>query len=136
MAGYYGTSIHTLVQPSQISAYSSLAGALTPAAPISQFASLSRERVPQTACKNVSAPVFSPISFDYFSQARQGVALRDFSVKSQSALNGLLAGANEPVLATTGIHKIDLRIMVRIIYPRPFPKRRLTSVSVARLRTY
>ncbi|KAJ3573845.1 hypothetical protein NP233_g2165 [Leucocoprinus birnbaumii] len=111
MASYYSTSVHTLVHPSQLSSYSSLAGALTPATPTSQFISSSRERVPQSVCKNVSEPVFLPISFDYFSQARQGVALRDFTVKSQSALNNLLSGANEPVLINTGIHKIDLRIM-------------------------
>jgi len=111
MAGYYSGSVHTLVHPSQISTYSSLAGALTPAPPPSQFTSPSRRRVPQNACKNVDAPAFLPISFDYFSQARQGIALRDFSVKSQNALSQLIAGANEPVLSNTGIHKMDLRIM-------------------------
>ncbi|KAF5362298.1 hypothetical protein D9756_002041 [Leucocoprinus leucothites] len=111
MAGYYSTSVHTLVHPSQLSNYSSLAGALTPVPPPSQFTSSSRERVPQTACKAVNEPVFMPVAFDYFSQSRQGVALRDFSVKSQGGINHLLSGANEVILANTGIQKIDLRIM-------------------------
>lgn len=117
MATYYTGGIHTLIHPSQISTYSSLTGALTPTPPPSQFTSPSRHRVPQRACKNMGAPVFPPISFDYFSQARQGIALRDFSVKSQNALNQLFAGANEPVLATAGIQKIDLRIMVSFFPP-------------------
>ncbi|KAL9713328.1 hypothetical protein Ac2012v2_002933 [Leucoagaricus gongylophorus] len=92
MAGYSDIPVHA-VHPSQLSAYSSLAGALTPATPISQFSSSTRERVPQTACKG----------------ARQGVALRDFS--SRSGLPQLISGANEHVLAGIKIHKIDLRIM-------------------------
>ena len=112
MAGYSDIPVHA-VHPSQLSAYSSLAGALTPATPISQFSSSTRERVPQTACKGVSDPVFAPIRFDYFSQARQGVALRDFS--SRSGLPQLISGANEHVLAGIKIHKIDLRIMVTVI---------------------
>lgn len=104
MAGYSDIPVHA-VHPSQLSAYSSLAGALTPATPISQFSSSTRERVPQTACKGVSDPVFAPIRFDYFSQARQGVALRDFS--SRSGLPQLISGANEHVLAGIKIHKID-----------------------------
>ncbi|KXN90318.1 hypothetical protein AN958_04351 [Leucoagaricus sp. SymC.cos] len=112
MAGYYYTTpVHDLIHPSQLSTYSSLAGALTPAPPPSQFTSPNRERVPQIACKRISTPIFSPIAFDYFSQARQGVALRDFSVKSQGAVNQIVAGANEPVLANTGLQKIDLRVM-------------------------
>lgn len=114
MAGYYSTSFHTLVHPSQISTYSSLAGALTPAPPPSQFTSPTRRRVPQTACKNVTEPAFEPIAFDYFQQARQGIALRDFTVKSQTGISQLLSGANEPVLAHAGIHKMDLRIMVSL----------------------
>ncbi|KAF7770242.1 hypothetical protein Agabi119p4_6216 [Agaricus bisporus var. burnettii] len=112
MTAYYcAASFHTGLHPSQISTYSSLAGALTPVSPPSLFTSPSRRRVPQTACKKVSNPAFEPIAFDYFEQARQGVALRDFTVKSQTGINQILSGANEPVLATAGIHKLDLRIM-------------------------
>ncbi len=118
MSSYCTGGIHTLIHPSQISTYSSLAGALTPAPPPSQFTSPSRHRVPQRACKNVDAPAFSPISFDYFSQARQGVALRGCVVKSKHAINQLISCANEPVLATAGIQKIDLRIMVSSSWPR------------------
>jgi hypothetical protein len=135
MAGYYNAPVHTLVHPSQLSTYSSLAGALTPAAPISQFGSPSRERVPQTACKSVNTPAFEPIAFDYYSQARQGVALRDFNVKSQTALNQLLSGASDSVLSTSGIHKVDLRIMVSL-FPERESDRYLFRLIVARLRTH
>lgn len=117
MTAYYcAASFHTGLHPSQISTYSSLAGALTPVSPPTLFTSPSRRRVPQTACKKVSSPAFEPIAFDYFEQARQGVALRDFTVKSQTGINQILSGANEPVLATAGIHKLDLRIMVSLRY--------------------
>jgi len=115
MVGYYDSSVHTFVHPSQLSAYSSLAGALTPMAATHQFLSSTRKRVPQTACKGISNPVFIPIDFDYFSQARQGVALRDFSIRSQSPLTQLISGTNERVLAGLEIRKIDLRIMVTVI---------------------
>jgi hypothetical protein len=121
MAAYCCTaSFHTGLHPSQISTYSSLAGALTPVTPPSQFSSPSRRRVPQAACKKITNPVFEPISFDYFEQSRQGVALREFTVKSQTGINQILSGANDPVLATAGLHKMDLRIMVSLsIVPLP-----------------
>jgi len=115
MVGDYHNLVHTYVHPSQLSTYSSLAGALTPATAARQFSSSTRKRVPQTACKGISDPVFIPIGFDYFSQARQGVALRDFAIRSQSALTQLVSGANEHVLAELEIRKIDLRIMVTVI---------------------
>jgi len=115
MVGDYHSLVHTYVHPSQLSTYSSLAGALTPATVTCQFLSSTRKRVPQTACKGTSDPAFFPIGFDYFSQARQGVALRDFAIRSQSALTQLVSGANEHVLAGLELRKIDLRIMVIVI---------------------
>jgi len=116
MAGDYNIAIHTFVHPSQLSTYSSLEGALTPVTATSQFLSPTRKRVPQIACKGISDPLFFPIGFDYLSQARQGVALRDFSIRSQSALTQLVSGVNEHILAGLSIRKIDLRIRVTVIF--------------------
>ncbi|KAJ3573835.1 hypothetical protein NP233_g2170 [Leucocoprinus birnbaumii] len=105
----YHNAIHSPVFPSQVSSYSSLSGALAP--PPSQFANPRRRRVPQNICKMSSGPICAPISFDYIGQAGQGVSLADFSARSQNAISQLVAGANDQVLAGSGINKINLRIM-------------------------
>ncbi|KAF5362299.1 hypothetical protein D9756_002046 [Leucocoprinus leucothites] len=105
----YHNAIHSPVFPSQISSYSSLSGALTP--PRAQFSSSRRRRVPQNVCQTASGPICPPIGFDYIGQAGQGVSLADFSARSQNAISQLVAGANDQVLAGTGINKIKLRIM-------------------------
>ncbi|KAF5362296.1 hypothetical protein D9756_002043 [Leucocoprinus leucothites] len=105
----YHNAIHSPVFPSQISSYSSLSGALTP--PPAQFNSSRRRRVPQNVCQTSGGPACGPIGFDYIGQAGQGVSLADFSARSQNAISQLVAGANDQVLAGTGISKLHLRIM-------------------------
>lgn len=105
----YHNAIHSPIFPSQISSYSSLSGALV--SPPSQFNSPRRHRVPQNICQTSQGPVCGPISFDYIGQVGQGVSLADFSTRSQNAISQLVAGANDQVLAGTGIKKIHLRIM-------------------------
>ncbi|XP_006461571.1 hypothetical protein AGABI2DRAFT_118446 [Agaricus bisporus var. bisporus H97] len=105
----YHSSIHRPVFPSQVSSYSSLSGALTP--PPSQFISSRRQRVPQSASKISTGPICGPIDFDYIGQAGQGVSMADFSVRSQNAISQMVAGANEQILAGTGVVMIKLRIM-------------------------
>lgn len=108
----YHSSIHRPVFPSQVSSYSSLSGALTP--PPSQFISSRRQRVPQSASKISTGPICGPIDFDYIGQAGQGVSMADFSVRSQNAISQMVAGANEQILAGTGVVMIKLRIMVSV----------------------
>lgn len=110
----YHNSIHSPVFPSQISSYSSLSGALAPPPP--QFTSPRRRRVPQSVCNASSGPICGPIGFDYIGQAGQGVSVADFSARSQNAISQMVAGANDQVLAGTGIGKINLRIMVCSIF--------------------
>lgn len=108
----YHNAIHLPVFPSQISKYSSLSGAL--ALPLPEFNSPHRHRVPQNVCKTSEPPVCDPIRFNYMGQAGQGVSLADFSSRSQSAINQLVAGTNDQVLAGTGIKEIHLRITVML----------------------
>jgi len=106
----YHNAIHIPVFPSQISRYSSLSGALT--LPPPEFHSPCRHRVPQNVCKTSEPPECDPIRFDYIGQVGQGVSLADFNARSKNAINQLVAGTNDQVLAGTGIEKIHLRIMV------------------------
>ncbi|KAF9444934.1 hypothetical protein P691DRAFT_676670 [Macrolepiota fuliginosa MF-IS2] len=105
----YHSPIHTPVFPSQMSGYSSLSGALSPAP--SQFANPRRRRVPQSAVKASGSPVTHPVSFDYIGYAQQGVSIVDFSARSANALAQMVAGGNDLVLANTGVRQINLRIM-------------------------
>lgn len=53
-----------------------------------------------------------PIAFDYIGQVGQGVSLADFSARSQNALAQMVAGAQDLVLASTGIKTMRLHVMV------------------------
>ncbi|KAF5361901.1 hypothetical protein D9756_002038 [Leucocoprinus leucothites] len=108
MSRYHNT-IHPPVFPSQLSAYSTLSGALIP--PPSRFTSSRRRRVPQILCKTSSGPMCAPITFDYIGQTGQGVSVADFSARSQNALVQMVTGANDLVLATTGVKTATLHIM-------------------------
>ncbi|KAJ7656756.1 hypothetical protein DFH06DRAFT_1269407 [Mycena polygramma] len=52
--------------------------------------------------------IHHPVSFDYPGQARQGVSMRELRLKGMSAP---LHGANDPVLAHTGLQRVILRII-------------------------
>lgn len=53
--------------------------------------------------------IHSAVSFDYPGQARQGVSMRELRLKGVSAP---MQGANDPVLAHTGLQRIVFRILV------------------------
>ncbi|KAJ7622573.1 hypothetical protein DFH06DRAFT_1105121 [Mycena polygramma] len=52
--------------------------------------------------------IHHPVSFDYPGQARQGVSMRELRLKGMSVP---LHGANDPVLAHTGLQRVILRII-------------------------
>ncbi|KAJ7908958.1 hypothetical protein B0H13DRAFT_1715080 [Mycena leptocephala] len=56
------------------------------------------------------AQIHSPVSFDYPGQYRQGVSMRDLRLQGTSTP---IQGANDPVLAHTGLQ----RVVFRIIWP-------------------
>ncbi|KAJ7230080.1 hypothetical protein GGX14DRAFT_384038 [Mycena pura] len=53
-------------------------------------------------------PAHAPVLFDYPGQARQGVSMRELRLKGPAAP---IQGANEPVLAATGLQRIVFRIL-------------------------
>ncbi|KAF9442248.1 hypothetical protein P691DRAFT_739131 [Macrolepiota fuliginosa MF-IS2] len=105
----YHNPIHAPVFPSQVSSYSTLSGAL--ASPPCRFNSQRRRRVPQAVCKTHSGPMCAPITFDYIGQVGQGVSLADFSARSQNLLGQMVTGANDLVLAGSGVKAIRLHVM-------------------------
>ncbi|KAJ7669817.1 hypothetical protein DFH06DRAFT_1320863 [Mycena polygramma] len=56
--------------------------------------------------------IHHPVSFDYPGQARQGVSMRELRLKGMSAP---LHGANDSVLAHTGLQRVILRVIVSAV---------------------
>lgn len=122
----YGNPLHPPLSCTQYSAHTSISVALVP--PAHTFLVLYRRWVPQPAytpaSKWKSGTAVQPnkqlptVSFDYTGQPRQGIPMRELSVRNMSTLSNILQGANEPVLAQTGLQKITLRILVSI-YRQP-----------------
>lgn len=112
----YRSSLHPPVFPSQISSYSSLAGALS-ANPTRQFINPRRRRVPQYKSKvpprsrDLHHP---PILFDHFEARGQGVPVHDFIALSTNALAREVTGAHDQILASLNSRQLTLRILVRI----------------------
>ncbi|TFK24498.1 hypothetical protein FA15DRAFT_680663 [Coprinopsis marcescibilis] len=111
-------SIHVPVLSSQYSTYSSLSGAVSQ--PGHTFQSTFRRWLPQTAYvpvskwRNATAASnlhLAPVAFDVIGYSKQGIMMRDLSTRNISAIGQLLAGANDAVMASTGLKQITLRIM-------------------------
>ncbi|EAU82617.1 hypothetical protein CC1G_07899 [Coprinopsis cinerea okayama7 len=110
--------LHSPVSSAQYSSYSSLSGALID--PGHKFESPFRRWLPQksyvppskwrqaTATNNRHLP---PLSFDYIGFKKQGIPMRELSARSITALGQMIAGANDPVFASTGLKSVTLRIM-------------------------
>ncbi|KAF5361855.1 hypothetical protein D9756_002050 [Leucocoprinus leucothites] len=109
---FHRSCLHLPVFPSQLSTYSTLAGALTLEAP-RQFTNPRRRRVPQYKTKSLPGhdPLCPPILFDYISAQGQGVPIHDFIVLSTNALAQDISGAHDQVLAGLGVRVMTLRIM-------------------------
>ncbi|EAU82643.2 hypothetical protein CC1G_07925 [Coprinopsis cinerea okayama7 len=110
--------LHIPVTSAQYSSYSSLSGALITAS--HKFESPFRRWLPQkpyvppSKWRQATATDYRhlpAISFDYIGFSKQGVPMRELSARSISALGQMLAGANEPVFASTGLKSVTLRIM-------------------------
>ncbi|KAF8178846.1 hypothetical protein K438DRAFT_2178426 [Mycena galopus ATCC 62051] len=81
----------------------------------STFTSPTRRRLPleqyspaQWSAATARSQVHRPVSFDYPGQARQGVSMRDLRLKGTSTP---IQGANDLVLAHTGLHHVNFRII-------------------------
>jgi hypothetical protein len=87
--------------------------------PPPSFTSPSRRRVPflaytptpgWKAVMGRAQRLHSAVSFDYYGQTRQGVSMRELRLKGTSTP---IHGANDAVLAHTGLQRIVFRILVR-----------------------
>ncbi|KAF5385125.1 hypothetical protein D9615_000893 [Tricholomella constricta] len=116
----YTNPLHPPVYPTQRSGYSALGDALKGHPETSQFLSPSRRRLPQAAwapsakwklMTGRTNQIHGAITFDYIGYAKQGVPMRELSTRSTHALASMITGANDQVLAHTGLTKITLRIL-------------------------
>lgn len=113
----YHNPLHS--QVGNVSSYSALTGAVSGGS--HTFASPFRRWLPQpdyspaskwraaTATDNRHLPA---VFFDFIGHSKQGVNMREISVRGAAGLGQMLIGANDPVLASTGLQRITLRIMV------------------------
>ncbi|KXN90328.1 hypothetical protein AN958_04361 [Leucoagaricus sp. SymC.cos] len=109
---YCRSALHLPVFPSQLSTYSSLAGALTiELSP--RFLNPRRQRVPQQKCKAPpgQGPLFPPILFDHLASRGQGVPIYNFIVLSTSTLEREVSGAHDEVLADLTSRVMTIRVM-------------------------
>lgn len=117
----YINPLHTPVSASNRSQFSSLGGAVSGAPAPAQFLSPFRRRLPQaqytpsSKWKNATGrlnQLHNAISFDYLGYTKQGVPMRELSTRGAHALSSMIHGANDKVLAHTGLVRITFRIIV------------------------
>ncbi|KAJ3800919.1 hypothetical protein GGU11DRAFT_845331 [Lentinula aff. detonsa] len=117
MSHYYNP-IHPTVNSQNKSAYSSLGGAVH-GAPQSSFIIPNRRRVPQSIYQPTGkwrnqigrlAPIHAPISIDHKGYSRQGMKMIELYARGAFALSQMMEGADDRVLAYTGLQRITLHI--------------------------
>ncbi|KAL0567478.1 hypothetical protein V5O48_014513 [Marasmius crinis-equi] len=113
---YYQNPLHAPVQPSQVSSYSSLGGAVTYQQPTASAfgvnsSSVTRQRVPQTHYAPTGKwkqetgrvqPLNNPIDFDYIGIPKQGMPLRELCARGPHAINQMMQGANDQIMFPSG----------------------------------
>ncbi|KAG6815962.1 hypothetical protein H0H87_009875 [Tephrocybe sp. NHM501043] len=105
----YTNPLHPPVHPTAHSQFSTISGALQP-----QYLSATRQHIPQQpyySSKPGSGRVHAPIAFDHPGYAKQGVQMRELTMRSIGALASVIQNAGDAVLAHTGLSRITLRIM-------------------------
>ncbi|KAF9463659.1 hypothetical protein BDZ94DRAFT_1163524 [Collybia nuda] len=116
----YINPLHAPVSAANRSQFSSLGGAVNSTPTPGQFLSPFRRRLPQapytpsSKWRNATGrlnQLHSAISFDYLGYSKQGVPMRELSTRGTHALASMIHGANDPVLAHTGLVRITLRIL-------------------------
>ncbi|RDB19892.1 hypothetical protein Hypma_013120 [Hypsizygus marmoreus] len=115
----YLNPLHPPVTTAHRSQFSSLGGAVHGSSP-STFLSPFRRRLPQapytpsSKWRNATGrlnEIHSAITFDFIGYSRQGVPMRELSTRSANALSQMIQGAEDHVLAHTGLARITLRIL-------------------------
>lgn len=113
----YVNPLHS--QVGNVSSYSTLSGAVSGGSHV--FTSPFRRWLPQpdyspvskwraaTATDNRHLPA---VFFDFIGHSKQGVNMREISVRGAAGLGQMLVGANDSVFTSTGLQRITLRIMV------------------------
>ncbi|KAJ6620239.1 hypothetical protein B0H10DRAFT_1103498 [Mycena sp. CBHHK59/15] len=111
---YYPNPMHTQSSRGSSQAYSISQGSV-PQCPT--FKSPTRRRVPQAPYSPSSKwkvatgrthQLHSSVSFDYPGQSRQGVSMRELSLRGTSTP---IQGAGDPVFSNTGLQRIVFRIL-------------------------
>ncbi|KAJ3717098.1 hypothetical protein EV361DRAFT_864697 [Lentinula raphanica] len=117
MSHYYNP-IHPTVGSQNKSQYSSLGGAM-PSAPQSSFLVPNRRRVPQAIFqpsgkwRNQTGRLVqtqAPIAIDFKGYSRQGIKMMELYARGALALSQMMQGADDRVLAHTGLKRITLYI--------------------------
>ncbi|KAL0570689.1 hypothetical protein V5O48_011264 [Marasmius crinis-equi] len=104
----YTNPLHTPASSITRSSYSSLGSAMPQ--PSTSTGSSTRRRVPQTPVGKSSHPPSNAIAFDYVGYPKSGMPLRELHARGPHALQQMMQGANDPVLANTRSRKIALNI--------------------------
>ncbi|KAL0064954.1 hypothetical protein AAF712_008076 [Marasmius tenuissimus] len=102
----YTNPLHTPVGTINRSSYSALGSAIQQ--PSASASSSTRRRVPQSSVGK-SRPS-NEISFDYVGYSNVGMPLRELHARGPHALQQMMQGANDAVLAHTRQRKINLHI--------------------------
>ncbi|KAG6877018.1 hypothetical protein C0993_011011 [Termitomyces sp. T159_Od127] len=114
----YVNPLHPQVDPSQISHYSTLEGAIVTTTPLSP----TRHTLPQqsfipnskwTRAMGQNVRLHPAIHFDYIGYNGQGVQMRELFARSNAAIAAMIKGARDEVLS----HVERERISFRIIWP-------------------
>ncbi|KAJ8093997.1 hypothetical protein PM082_009884 [Marasmius tenuissimus] len=103
----YTNPLHTPVGSINRSSYSTLGSAIQQ--PSASASASTRRRVPQTPVGK-SRPS-NGISFDYAGYSNLGMPLRELHARGPHALQQMMQGANDAVMAHTRQRKIDLHIL-------------------------
>ncbi|KAF9077555.1 hypothetical protein BDP27DRAFT_1208445 [Rhodocollybia butyracea] len=113
----YHNSIHPTITLQNASYYSSLGGAVR-GAPQSSFMIPNRKRVPQSIyhpndkwrAQTGRLTVHPPIAIDFKGYSRQGMKMSEIYARGSYALSQMMEGADDRVLARTGLKRITLHI--------------------------
>ncbi|KAL0575336.1 hypothetical protein V5O48_006638 [Marasmius crinis-equi] len=103
----YANPLHTPVGSINRSSYSTLGSAMPQ--PAASAGPSTRRRVPQ-APVGKSCPS-NTIAFDYIGYPKLGMPLREIHARGPQALQQMMQGANDLVLANTRLRKITLHIL-------------------------
>ncbi|KAJ6584192.1 hypothetical protein B0H10DRAFT_1833114 [Mycena sp. CBHHK59/15] len=112
---HYSNPMHAQAARSSSQAYVSLSQGSVPQRPA--FTSPTRRRVPQAPYSPTSKwkvatgrahQLHASVAFDYPGQVRQGVSMRELSLKATSTL---IQGAGDAVFSNTGLQRIVFRIL-------------------------